>query len=148
MISLSSNLEQNPDVINAILEKSVLCGQKPVLRRAKPRDATRRKNFMEGAGLPGKLADCSEEGREQVRDIYRRGRFCRRFGQNGPGRPSVSGHPSFVGKDAESRENPDATRLLAMDKLQPVIASLGAGIGEKFRRIEASVPQDNHHGGR
>ncbi|MDR2403466.1 MAG: DNA topoisomerase IV subunit B, partial [Spirochaetaceae bacterium] len=49
-------LDQRPDVVNAILEKSVLAAKARIAAR-QARDATRRKNAMDSAGLPGKLAD-------------------------------------------------------------------------------------------
>jgi DNA gyrase subunit B len=53
-------LDQHPDVIANILEKSVLAAKARIAARA-ARDATRRKNAMDSAGLPGKLSDCSEK---------------------------------------------------------------------------------------
>jgi DNA gyrase subunit B len=50
----------HPEVINNILEKSVLAAKARIAAR-QARDATRRKNAMDSAGLPGKLADCSEK---------------------------------------------------------------------------------------
>ncbi len=52
-------LEQNPDIAKAICEKSVLAQRAREAAR-KARDLTRRKTALEGAALPGKLADCSD----------------------------------------------------------------------------------------
>lgn len=122
-------LEQNPDVINSILEKSVLAAKARIAAR-QARDATRRKNFMEGAGLPGKLADCSEKDASK----------CEIYIVEG----DSAGGSAKMGRDRRYQAilplwgkmlNVEKTRIdkvIGNDKLQPVIASLGAGIGENF----------------
>ena len=53
-------LEQNPSVARVICEKAILAQRAREAAR-KARDLTRRKNVLEGGGLPGKLADCSDK---------------------------------------------------------------------------------------
>ncbi len=53
-------LEQNPQVAKVILEKAVLAQRARDAAR-KARDLTRRKSALDGMGLPGKLADCSDK---------------------------------------------------------------------------------------
>ena len=53
-------LEQHPDVGKIIIEKSVL-SQRAREAARKARDLTRRKSALDGAALPGKLADCTDK---------------------------------------------------------------------------------------
>ena len=57
---LTYYLEQNPSQARIICEKAVLAQRAREAAR-KARDLTRRKNVLEGGGLPGKLADCSDK---------------------------------------------------------------------------------------
>ncbi len=61
-------LEQNPAIAKAICEKSVLAQRAREAAR-KARDLTRRKTVLDGMGLPGKLADCSDKNPENC-EIY------------------------------------------------------------------------------
>ena len=61
-------LEQNPTVAKSICEKSVLAQRAREAAR-KARDLTRRKTALDGMGLPGKLADCSDKNPENC-EIY------------------------------------------------------------------------------
>ena len=61
-------LEQNPSVGKIIIEKSVL-SQRAREAARKARDLTRRKNVLDGASLPGKLADCTDKNPKNC-EIY------------------------------------------------------------------------------
>ncbi len=126
---LTVYLEQNPDVINSILEKSILAAKARIAAR-QARDATRRKNAMDGSGLPGKLADCSEKDASK----------CEIYIVEG----DSAGGSAKMGRDRRFQAilsmwgkmlNVEKTRIdkvIGNEKLQPIIASLGAGIGETF----------------
>jgi DNA gyrase subunit B len=121
--------DKNPDVINNILEKSVLAAKARIAAR-QARDATRRKNAMDSAGLPGKLADCSEKNPA----------MCELFIVEG----DSAGGSAKQGRDRRTQAilslfgkmlNVEKTRIekvITNDKLQPIIASIGAGCGSEF----------------
>jgi DNA gyrase subunit B len=66
---LTYYLEQNPNVAKMICEKAVLAQRAREAAR-KARELTRRKTALEGSGLPGKLADCSENSQIKSNPIY------------------------------------------------------------------------------
>ncbi|MGV3762269.1 DNA topoisomerase (ATP-hydrolyzing) subunit B [Parapedobacter sp.] len=55
---LNNYLEENPKEAKTIVQKVILAAQARAAAR-KARDLVQRKNVMGGSGLPGKLADCS-----------------------------------------------------------------------------------------
>ncbi len=62
--ALEQYLEENPKIAKSIVDKVILAATARHAAR-KARDLVQRKTVMSGAGLPGKLADCSERNPEK-----------------------------------------------------------------------------------
>jgi len=121
--------DKHPDVINNILEKSVLAAKARIAAR-QARDATRRKNAMDSAGLPGKLADCSEKDPVKCELFIVEGDSAGGSAKGGRDRRTQAILPLW-GKMLNV-EKQRIEKVITNEKLQPIIASIGAGCGNEF----------------
>ena len=121
--------DKHPEVINNILEKSVLAAKARIAAR-QARDATRRKNAMDSAGLPGKLADCSEKDPAKCELFIVEGDSAGGSAKGGRDRRFQAILPLW-GKMLNV-EKQRIEKVITNDKLQPIIASIGAGCGNDF----------------
>ena len=101
---LAEWFEENPREANQIIQKGLLAARARVAARS-ARDLTRRKSALDGAGLPGKLVDCSSRGSPRERNVHRRGQLGRWLGQGRPESPDP-GHPAHPRQDPERRAGP------------------------------------------
>jgi len=126
---LSFLFESNPEVVAAILDKTVLAAKARIAAR-QARELTRRKSFLESAGLPGKLADCQEKDPTRCEIYIVEGDSAGGSAKMGRDRAFQAILPLW-GKML----NVEKTRLdkvVTNDKLQPIIQSLGTGVGPEF----------------
>jgi DNA gyrase subunit B len=126
---LTLYFERYPEVITAILEKTLLAAKARVAAR-QARELTRRKSLLESAGLPGKLADCQEKDPTRCEVFIVEGDSAGGSAKMGRDR-TVQAILPLWGKML----NVEKTRLdkvITNEKLQPIIASLGTGVGEEF----------------
>ena len=123
---LNDYFERNPKVIARIIEKSLTAARaRAAAKRA--RELTRRKGFLESTRLPGKLADCANRDPSKCEIFIVEGDSA--GGSAKAGRNSnIQAILPLWGKMLNS-EKTRYDKVLSNEKLQPVIAALGAGAG-------------------
>ena len=126
---LTEFLEENPTVGKLIMDKAMTASRAREAAR-KAREAIRNKSGLESGGMPEKLQDCNE------RDPA----LCEIYIVEG----DSAGGSAIQGRDSRFQailsmwgkmlnvEKARMDKVYKNEKLQPVIAALGAGIGEDF----------------
>ena len=126
---LTIYFEEHPQTAKIILEKAMMANRAREAAR-KARENARRKTGLESGGMPDKLKDCNERDPSLCEIYIVEGDSA--AGSANQGRDSRFQAILPMWGKMLNVEKARADRIYGNDKLSPLIAALGGGIGEDF----------------
>ena len=143
---LDTYLEEHPNDAKQISEKVFLAAKARLAARA-AKDAVLRKGALEGAGLPGKLADCQSKNPDESELFIVEGDSAGGSAKQGRDRRFQAILP--LGGKILNTERAQLDKIIKFEEIKNLIIALGGGIGEsidyekiRYRRIVIMTDAD------